>query len=210
MRNQPQAAASARAHDRAEATRRHILDVAARAFAHGGYAGTSLNDLIRESGVTKGGFYFHFPSKEALALAVVREKQEQWAEEVMAAAGRHEAAIDRLAAMPAALVDLYEADPAARAVPRLTVELAEDARLAPDMRPMLRMWVDLTASVIRSAQEEGAIRDDVDATAAAEGAVGAFLGLEQMAAVDPGEGDLRRRVERFASLYLMLLRPPDP
>jgi AcrR family transcriptional regulator len=207
VRNQPQAAA-ARGPDRAEATRRHILDVAARAFAHGGYAGTSLNDLIRESGVTKGGFYFHFPSKEALALAVVREKQEQWAEEVMAAAGRHEAAIDQLAAMPAALVDLYEADPSARAVPRLTVELAEDARLAPDMRPMLRMWVDLTASVIRRAQEEGAIRDDVDATGAAEGAVGAFLGLEQMSAVDRGEGDLRRRVERFATLYLMLLRPP--
>ena len=206
MSDPSSASPAARGPDRAETTRRHILDVAARAFARGGYAGASLNDLVRESGVTKGGFYFHFPSKEALALAVVREKQEQWAEEVMAAAGRHAAAIDQLAAMPAALVDLYEADPSARAVPRLTVELSEDARLAPDMRPMLKMWVDLTASVMRRAQAEGAIRDDVDAAAAAEGAVGAFLGLEQMAAIDVQGGDLRRRVERFANLYLTLLR----
>ena len=183
------------------------MDVAARAFARGGYAGASLNDLVRESGVTKGGFYFHFPSKEALALAVLREKQGQWAEHVMAAAGRHEAAIDQLAAMPAALIDLYEADPSSRAIPRLTVELSEDPRLGPDMRPMLRTWIELTVSVMRRAQEEGSLRDDVDAAVAAEGAVGAFLGLEQMAAVDAGGGDLRRRVERFAGLYLHLLRP---
>ncbi|MGH2688231.1 MAG: TetR family transcriptional regulator [Actinomycetota bacterium] len=154
IRTPPHASAPARAPDRAETTRRHILDVAARAFARGGYAGASLNDLIRESGVTKGGFYFHFPSKEALALAVLRSKQEQWAEQVMAAAGRHDAAIDQLAAMPAALVDLYEADPSSRAIPRLTVELSEDPRLAPDMRPMLRKWIELTESVMRRAQTE--------------------------------------------------------
>jgi AcrR family transcriptional regulator len=203
------AAAITRTPDRGEVTRRHILDVAAHAFAKGGYAGASLNDLIRESGVTKGGFYFHFPSKESLALAVLREKQEQWAGKVMAAAMRHKAAIDQLAAMPAALIDLYEADPSARAIQRLTLELSEDPRLAPDMSTLLTMWVELTASVMRNAQAEGTIRADVDAAVAAEGAVAAFLGLEQMAAVAGGD-DLRRRVERFAELYLTVLRPASP
>src|SRR6266508_3236138 len=64
--------------DRGEATRRRILDVAARSFAEHGFRGNSLNDIVRESGLTKGAFYFHFPSKEALALAVFQDKQELW------------------------------------------------------------------------------------------------------------------------------------
>ena len=192
--------------DRGEATRRHILEAAARVFAEKGYAASSLNDLIREASVTKGGFYFHFPSKEALAVAVLREKKEQWAAKVMAAAERHPAAIDQLRAMPAALLDLYDTDPSAKVVQRLTLELSEDPKLAPDMATLFHLWVDLTVSVMRKAQQEGTLRDDVDVRVAAEGAVAAFVGLEQMAAVISGGADLRARVERFADLYLTVLR----
>jgi AcrR family transcriptional regulator len=195
--------------DRGEATRRRILDTAARSFARKGYAGSSLNELVHGSGVTKGGFYFHFPSKEALALAVLREKQEAWASQVMAAALRHPAPIDQLTAVPAALLDLYEADPSARAVQRLTLELSEDPRLAPEMATLITMWVDLMASLIRNGQQQGALREDVDPMVAAEGAVAAFVGFEQIAAVVSGGADLRRRVERFADLYLSVLRPPS-
>lgn len=42
--------------------------------AHGvvrqkGYAATSVDDLCREAGVTKGAFFHHFPTKDALAVA---------------------------------------------------------------------------------------------------------------------------------------------
>jgi AcrR family transcriptional regulator len=193
--------------ERGEATRRRILEVAAVSFARKGYVGSSLNDLIRESGVTKGGFYFHFPSKEALALSVLREKEEDWMARVTEAAMQHSAAIDQLTALPAALLDLYEGDPAARAIQRLTLELSEDPRLAPEMATFATMWVDLTASLIRNAQEQGALRDDCDPVAAAEGAVAAFVGFEHIAAVVSGGAGLRGRVERFADLYLTMLRP---
>ena len=85
--------------DRGGETRRRILEVAAEAFADRGYAGTSLSDVLKASGVTKGGFYFHFPSKEALALAALRHKQEQWAGAVMAAVLQRPRAIDQLDAM---------------------------------------------------------------------------------------------------------------
>jgi AcrR family transcriptional regulator len=193
--------------DRGEATRKHILEAAAGVFAEKGYAASSLNDIIRVSGVTKGGFYFHFPSKEALAIAVLTRKKQEWAAKVMAAATRHPAAIDQLRAMPAALLDLYEADPSARVVQRLTLELSEDPRLAPDMATLFDLWLDLTASVMGRAQQEGTLRDDVDVRAAAAGAVAAFLGFEQISAVVSAGADLRRRVEQFADLYLILLRP---
>ena len=38
-----------------------------------GYAGTSVEDLCRAAGVTKGAFFHHFPSKEALAVAAAAQ-----------------------------------------------------------------------------------------------------------------------------------------
>src|SRR3954447_13166253 len=51
-------------------TRSVILEIAADSFATSGYAEVNLNDLVRRAGVTKGAFYFHFPSKESLAHAI--------------------------------------------------------------------------------------------------------------------------------------------
>jgi TetR/AcrR family transcriptional repressor of nem operon len=109
--------------DRGGETRRRILEVAAEAFAERGYTGTSLNDVLKASGVTKGGFYFHFPSKEALALATLRYKQEQWSGAVLAAVLSCPRALEQLHAMVEALCDLNEHDPACRAISRLCTEL---------------------------------------------------------------------------------------
>ena len=96
-------ARAAPATDRGEVTRRHILEVAAAGFAESGFAGTSLNDVIKQAGVTKGGFYFHFRSKGSLAVEVIRHKQEQWAGRVISASLQHATANERLMAVPRAL-----------------------------------------------------------------------------------------------------------
>jgi hypothetical protein len=110
--------------------------------------------------------------------------------------------------MPAALLDLLEADPSAHAVHRLTFELSEDPALAPHVASLYSMWIDLMASVVRTAQQQGTLRADVDPKVAAEGAVAAFVGFERMSAAACGGADLRQRVERFAHLYLTALRAP--
>jgi AcrR family transcriptional regulator len=50
-------------------TRRRIVDEAARRFRRDGVAGTGLVPLMKALGMTHGGFYAHFPSKEALVEA---------------------------------------------------------------------------------------------------------------------------------------------
>ena len=45
-----------------------LLDAALGVIRAQGYAGTSVDDLCRAAGVTKGAFFHHFPSKEALAV----------------------------------------------------------------------------------------------------------------------------------------------
>jgi TetR/AcrR family transcriptional repressor of nem operon len=49
--------------------RRRILDAAMHLVRAKGYAATSIDDLCKAAGLTKGAFFYHFASKEALALA---------------------------------------------------------------------------------------------------------------------------------------------
>jgi TetR/AcrR family transcriptional repressor of nem operon len=195
--------------DRGGETRRRILEVAAEAFGDRGYAGTSLSDVLKASGVTKGGFYFHFPSKEALALATLRHKQEQWAGAVMASVLQHPRAIDQLEAMVEALCDLHEQDRACRAISRLCTELGDDhPELRPQLGTQLTTWMDMVASIIRKGQDEGDIRPDVDPVTAAEVAVGSFIGLETVSQVLTGRADLRRRARDFRDLWFAAIRQP--
>jgi AcrR family transcriptional regulator len=53
---------------RKEDTHDHILEVAARALRRDGYAGVRVAEVMREAGLTHGGFYAHFPSREALLV----------------------------------------------------------------------------------------------------------------------------------------------
>ena len=50
-----------------EDTRREIVEKAATLFNQKGFEGTSLSDLMRVTGLQKGGIYRHFSSKEELA-----------------------------------------------------------------------------------------------------------------------------------------------
>jgi len=53
------------------ATRDQILDAASRIIHVKGYQATSLDDVLRESGVGKGNFYYYFRSKEELGYAII-------------------------------------------------------------------------------------------------------------------------------------------
>src|SRR6266550_1656592 len=53
------------------ATRDQILDAAARLIHLQGYHCTTLDDVLRDSGVGKGNFYYYFKSKEDLGYAIL-------------------------------------------------------------------------------------------------------------------------------------------
>src|SRR5437660_5090039 len=52
-------------------TREAILEAASRLIHVHGYNHTSLDDVLRESGVGKGNFYYYFRSKEELGYAII-------------------------------------------------------------------------------------------------------------------------------------------
>ena len=59
-------------------TRKKIIDESLRLFCVRGYHNTSINDILEATGLTKGGFYGHFRSKEALWYAVYDEAMRIW------------------------------------------------------------------------------------------------------------------------------------
>lgn len=58
---------------RSETRRRRVLDAALDIFTRDGYGDTLVDDVARASATSKGGVYFHFPSKEALYLCLLDE-----------------------------------------------------------------------------------------------------------------------------------------
>jgi len=52
--------------------RERIVDTAARLFRQNGYDGIGVADLMKSAGLTHGGFYGHFASKEDLLAAATR------------------------------------------------------------------------------------------------------------------------------------------
>lgn len=61
----------------ARTAKERILDAAASLFARRGYYNANVDEIIQQSGTSKGSFYFHFPSKEQMALGLVDQLSER-------------------------------------------------------------------------------------------------------------------------------------
>jgi len=63
---------------RAEETRTRILNAAQLCFSRYGYDAASVADICKEAGVTKGAFYYHFETKQALFLELLNRWLKQF------------------------------------------------------------------------------------------------------------------------------------
>jgi TetR/AcrR family transcriptional regulator, transcriptional repressor for nem operon len=72
----------------AAATRQRIITAAAGAFRKNGIAGTGLSDLMAAAGLTHGGFYRHFDSKDQIVAEACTAAMESLVEQLAAAASR--------------------------------------------------------------------------------------------------------------------------
>lgn len=81
-----------------EATHQRIVEVAARAIRRSGYNGMGVADIMKEAGLTHGGFYGHFVSRDAMLAEAADQAGAEavaYAEQV-AADGPQEQALQRL------------------------------------------------------------------------------------------------------------------
>ena len=165
-----------------EARRAQILDAAFRCFAERGYHASRMDDLVRESGLSKGSLYWHFDSKEDVFLALFDALEAgvfaQWDDEAAHADSalgllrrEGEIVLERMVGQRAALGAWMEflAHPAARKRLQLTYERSR-GRLA---------------ELIRRGIDAGEIGCDVSVQDTAVLFTGAIEGLVLQTFVDP-------------------------
>lgn len=92
---------------RKELTRDLIVDVASRAIRRAGFDGVGLAKIMKEAGLTHGGFYAHFPSRSALLAEATRHAGRNTAELLVE---RIRVARERGMSPFTALVNTYLAD----------------------------------------------------------------------------------------------------
>lgn len=93
-----------------EKTRDKIIRKAAAVFNQRGYSGTSLSELMEETGLEKGGIYRHFDSKEDLAVAAfdyawseIKQRRLAMLDQIPSPLGKLHGMIDGFAAKPSAV-----------------------------------------------------------------------------------------------------------
>lgn len=76
--------------EQAQENRRRIVDTASRLFREQGTDGVSVADLMKAAGLTHGGFYKHFDSKEALVDEATARAFDGAEEQRVASTGAHD------------------------------------------------------------------------------------------------------------------------
>jgi TetR/AcrR family transcriptional repressor of nem operon len=177
-----------------EGLRKRVLDVAEASFQARGYHASSLGDLMAAAGVTGGALHHHFPTKKALALAVIEERvaaavEETWIAPVRAAGSAREAVRGVFEAVATEL----EQQGFVRGCP--LNNLAHELSLAdPDFRSVLAgifsAWREAIADKVTADQQAGR-EQATDPQRFAALAVATYSGAMSMAKTTQDAGVLR-------------------
>ncbi|WP_232248178.1 ScbR family autoregulator-binding transcription factor [Streptacidiphilus rugosus] len=180
--------------DRAIQTRAHILRAAAHVFAEKGFKSSSVLDVAHQVGMTKGAIYFHFPTKEILAVAVVEEHYSRWPQLLERILEDDLSPLETAIAMLDGAAEAFANDIVVQAGARLQLE---SSVIDADLPQPYVGWMHLLTQLLDAALAEGQLRDDVDPAAVARALVGGFFGVQHVSAVLTGRSDLQ---ERWAEL----------
>jgi AcrR family transcriptional regulator len=193
-------------HQKADATYLRVLQTSAGLFAARGFLGTSVNDLLEAAGMTKNAFYSYFPSKEALAVAIVEHTSAQWPPMIASFEAMRASAVDTVIALSFELVDRCSTDVVVRAGVRLSLE--RDTIKTP-LPPPLHGWVEEVERLLSPAGEWELMGLAAPADVAARVIVTCLLGAQYLAS--ESDVDLTKRLTEVWTVILPGLRPtPDP
>lgn len=167
------AAATKRA-TRGEQTREAILTAAIARFGREGFRSTSVADVARDAGVGGTVTYAYFPNKEALFLAAIDEDAATLISQAVTSVLTDAYTRQWRQTLIFKLLDSMDDHPLAKRVlaglePEVTGRVLEIPALN-DLRTAV-------AHLLRSEQESGTVRPDIDPTALANGIVAIMLSL---------------------------------
>jgi len=190
-----------------ERTRQKIVADAAAVFNTRGYDGTSLAELMAATGLTKGGIYRHFGSKEELAAEAF---DFTWAAAIERRVPEIDEKKDGIGWLRALIANFVTRRPAvAGGCPLLNTAIDAD-----DGNPVLRArvtraldhWMSRIESTVKHAIRRKQIRPDVNPKMVATLVVATLEGALMVSRLEKSD-DALRRVQAHLNEYLDSLLP---
>ncbi|MCS7178730.1 MAG: TetR/AcrR family transcriptional regulator [Anaerolineae bacterium] len=187
---------------KAEETRERILAAAEECFARQGYEATGVAAICQRAGVSKGAFFHHFPTKQAVFLALLERwltGLEQQLEELRHAAPTIPEAMLRMAAMARQVFEVARG--------RLPIFLeflsqaAHDPKVWQATITPYRRYRVFFARLMEAGVAEGSLRP-IDPEVAAHAILSMAIGLVLQATVDPDGADWGQVV--YQSIQMVL------
>jgi AcrR family transcriptional regulator len=138
-----------------------------------GYGETGLADVLQRAGVSKGAFYYHFDSKEAVATAVIEEYRRRNTEAVLEALDLSSSLLERIIVASFTSAAILKSETAARVGNELLQALGQVSSISTQI---YEEWTqDFTRNLTRALGEVG-MRDGVDAAEFAKATWAGVLG----------------------------------
>jgi TetR/AcrR family transcriptional regulator, transcriptional repressor for nem operon len=150
---------------KAQQTQHHILEQSAILFNQQGYAGSSMADVMRVTGLQKGGIYNHFSSKDELALAAFDFAVRQMQMRFLGVLKGKRHALDRLMAILSVYETLLENPPMQGGCPLLNTAVeSDDTHPALRERTQLAMtnWLNLLRGIVQRGIDRGELNPTID------------------------------------------------
>jgi AcrR family transcriptional regulator len=171
---------------RSEETRARIMESAIKLFSNRGYNTASVDDICAEAGTSKGAFYHHFESKQALFLALL----DGWLQTIDSAiqASKEKTAPETFMQMTEAFPYLFET--AGEGLPMFLefwLQASRDKKVWEASIAPYRRYHKYFASLIKKGVEEGSFVE-VDADLASRMIVATAMGLLLQSLLDPKGG----------------------
>jgi AcrR family transcriptional regulator len=170
---------------RADTTRHRLIAAASQQFAHRPYSMVSLDDILAEAELTKGAMYFHFASKQALALAIIDDLTEMTRAAAVELLARKMSGLETLIDLVFVRAIQETQHDVARAGARL-LETLDNPTSAP-----LALWqsrTEFVTTLIQRAVTEGDVIDQHDPEDIAKMLVALWVGVRRTSNLDePGQ-----------------------
>lgn len=186
-------------------TRERIIRAAAGLYSIHGCAGTTLDDIITTSGVTKGGFYHYFKSKDDLCLAVLDKAVKDY-HALGEQAGKIQDPLERLAWLIRELARLNSCGSwvNCRLILRLCAERSQlDGMVVQKLNNFLNWQRTMYEVMINECIDNGSVSSEVCASRLADilmTVISGSLILSTGSARDPDFASLIAEIAKFLSL----------
>jgi TetR/AcrR family transcriptional regulator, transcriptional repressor for nem operon len=190
---------------RADTTRHRLIAAASRQFAHRPYSMVSLDDILAEAELTKGAMYFHFSSKQALAVAITDDLNEMSRAAVAELLTRKMSGLEALIDLVYLLAVQDSQNEVARAGVRLLETLDNTTVLA---ATLWQSWIEFVTTLIHKAVAEGDVVDHHDPEDIAKMLVALWVGIRRISDPDQPEHHLDN-LQNAWILVLPIFTNPD-